>query len=89
MAPSLTEEAPQVFATAEKSKLNETVCGDGLLCHVTGAHEASLTATQTLTARNPSLQVTKDHRIKMEEAPILRPGPRDVLLHIKATGICG
>jgi L-iditol 2-dehydrogenase len=38
---------------------------------------------------NPSLQVTADHRIEMLEAPIERPGPGDVLLHIKATGICG
>lgn len=38
---------------------------------------------------NPSLQVTADHRIEMLEAPRERPGPGDVLLHIKATGICG
>jgi L-iditol 2-dehydrogenase len=38
---------------------------------------------------NPSLQVTADHRIEILEAPIERPGPGDVLLHIKATGICG
>jgi L-iditol 2-dehydrogenase len=38
---------------------------------------------------NPSLQVTADHRIEMLEGPIERPGPGDVLLHIKATGICG
>ncbi|KAF2090193.1 GroES-like protein [Saccharata proteae CBS 121410] len=38
---------------------------------------------------NPSLQVTADHRIKMVEAPIERPGPGQVLLHVKTTGICG
>lgn len=38
---------------------------------------------------NPSLQVTADHQIKMVEAPVVEPGPGDVLLHIKATGICG
>ncbi|KAF2094759.1 alcohol dehydrogenase [Rhizodiscina lignyota] len=38
---------------------------------------------------NPSLQVTADHRIKMVEAPIHAPGPGEVLLHIKTTGICG
>ncbi|KAI1334580.1 alcohol dehydrogenase [Xylariaceae sp. FL0016] len=38
---------------------------------------------------NPSVQVTADHRIKMEEAPVTEPGPGEVLLHIKATGICG
>lgn len=38
---------------------------------------------------NPSLQVTADHQIKMVPAPILKPGPNEVLLHVKATGICG
>jgi L-iditol 2-dehydrogenase len=38
---------------------------------------------------NPSLQVTADHQIKMEEAPIGKPGHGEVLLHIKCTGICG
>ncbi|ORY72083.1 chaperonin 10-like protein [Pseudomassariella vexata] len=38
---------------------------------------------------NPSLQVTADHQIKMVEAPVQEPGPGDVLLHIKATGVCG
>lgn len=38
---------------------------------------------------NPSLQVTPDHRIKSVEVPVYAPGPDEVLLHIKATGICG
>lgn len=38
---------------------------------------------------NPSLQVTADHRIKLEEAPIQEPGPGEVLIHVKTTGICG
>lgn len=38
---------------------------------------------------NPSLVVTADHRVLMAEAPIHNPGPGEVLLHIKATGICG
>ncbi|EXA31512.1 alcohol dehydrogenase [Fusarium oxysporum f. sp. pisi HDV247] len=38
---------------------------------------------------NPCLTVTADHRIKMEEAPILEPGVGEVLLHVRATGICG
>ncbi|KAK6827391.1 hypothetical protein PG987_010732 [Apiospora arundinis] len=38
---------------------------------------------------NPALQVTADHQIKMVEAPVEQPGPGQVLLHIKATGICG
>ncbi|KAL4780685.1 chaperonin 10-like protein [Aspergillus varians] len=38
---------------------------------------------------NPSLQVTADHQIKLVEAPIHSPGKDEVLLRIKATGICG
>lgn len=42
------------------------------------------------TARpNPSLQATADHRLKMVEAPVPEPGHGEVLLHVKATGICG
>jgi len=38
---------------------------------------------------NPSLQVTADHKIKLVPAPVYSPGPNEVLLHVKATGICG
>lgn len=38
---------------------------------------------------NPSLQVTADHNLKLVEAPVHAPGHGEVLLHIKATGICG
>ncbi|KAL4923528.1 putative alcohol dehydrogenase [Aspergillus undulatus] len=38
---------------------------------------------------NPSLQITADHKIKLVEAPIHSPGKGQVLLQIKATGICG
>lgn len=38
---------------------------------------------------NPSLQVTADHNVLMKDAPVQAPGPGEVLLHIKATGICG
>ncbi|KAF2465389.1 sorbitol dehydrogenase [Lindgomyces ingoldianus] len=38
---------------------------------------------------NPSLQVTADHQLKQVEAPVYPPGPGEVLLHIKATGVCG
>ena len=38
---------------------------------------------------NPSLQVTADHNLKQVEAPVYAPGHGDVLLHIKATGVCG
>lgn len=39
--------------------------------------------------KNPSLQVTANQRIKMVDAPIRKPGSGEVLLHVKATGICG
>ncbi|PHH58966.1 hypothetical protein CDD82_2599 [Ophiocordyceps australis] len=38
---------------------------------------------------NPCLVVTADGRLKMEKAAIEEPGPDEVLLHIRATGICG
>lgn len=38
---------------------------------------------------NPSLQVTADHRLKSIDAPVLAPSAGQVLLHIKATGVCG
>ncbi|PHH81614.1 hypothetical protein CDD83_3536 [Cordyceps sp. RAO-2017] len=38
---------------------------------------------------NPALVVTADGQVKMEEAPIAEPGPDEVLLHVRATGICG
>jgi L-iditol 2-dehydrogenase len=38
---------------------------------------------------NPSLQVTADHRLKQVDAPVYAPAAGEVLLHIKATGVCG
>ncbi|KAF2621493.1 sorbitol dehydrogenase-like protein [Macroventuria anomochaeta] len=38
---------------------------------------------------NPSLQVTADHNLKQEDAPVYAPAQGEVLLHIKATGVCG
>lgn len=38
---------------------------------------------------NPSLLVTADHKLKQEEAPVYAPAKGEVLLHIKATGVCG
>lgn len=39
--------------------------------------------------KNPALVVTADHKISIEDAPIHEPGPSDVLIHVRATGICG
>jgi L-iditol 2-dehydrogenase len=38
---------------------------------------------------NPSIQVTADHKLKQVEAPVHSPRPGEVLLHVKATGVCG
>lgn len=37
---------------------------------------------------NPSLQATADHHLKQIDAPVLAPQRGEVLLQIKATGIC-
>ncbi|OTA98174.1 hypothetical protein M426DRAFT_259670 [Hypoxylon sp. CI-4A] len=39
--------------------------------------------------KNPSLQVTEDHQIKLVDAPIIEPGHGEVTLQIKCSGICG
>ncbi|KAK6386308.1 hypothetical protein LTS17_001883 [Exophiala oligosperma] len=39
--------------------------------------------------RNPSLYVTPDHDVRVEESPIPPPSPTEVLIHVRATGICG
>lgn len=38
---------------------------------------------------NISLQATADHTLKQVEAPVFAPREGEVLLQIKATGICG
>ena len=45
--------------------------------------------TLTTALPNPSLQVTADHNIKLVETPVYAPQRDQVLLQIKATGICG
>ncbi|KAL1994206.1 hypothetical protein VTN49DRAFT_2875 [Thermomyces lanuginosus] len=58
---------------------------------VIGTKAASTDAEvlQNLPLPNPSLQVTADQQIKLVEAPVYKPKRGEVLLHIKATGICG
>jgi L-iditol 2-dehydrogenase len=53
--------------------------------------EATAAAPEIIKAPrpNPTLQVTADHRLKAVEAPVYAPRAGEVLLHIKATGICG
>lgn len=38
---------------------------------------------------NPSLQVTADHNLKAVDAPVFAPKRGEVLVHVKATGVCG
>ncbi|OIW31513.1 GroES-like protein [Coniochaeta ligniaria NRRL 30616] len=55
-----------------------------------GAHKTAVSnGTISTSLRNPSLQVTADHRLKQVEAPVYAPRAGEVLLHIKATGVCG
>jgi hypothetical protein len=61
----------------------------GSPCCATEANGVSATVEEMKNARNPSLQVTADHKLKMVDAPVLKPGKGEVLLHIKVTGICG
>ncbi|PHH61595.1 hypothetical protein CDD81_8110 [Ophiocordyceps australis] len=53
--------------------------------HIAGGNSCSSSSA----VANPSLVVTADGRLKMENAAIEEPGPNEVLLHIRATGICG
>ncbi|KIW04692.1 uncharacterized protein PV09_04426 [Verruconis gallopava] len=53
------------------------------------ANVQSLKVTPRSYRSNPSIQVTPDKQIKKVEAPIETPGKGQVLVHIKATGICG
>lgn len=66
---------------------NDTIRPNGKDAHV--EHASDTGVADLLKYGNPSLKVTADHRIKMEEAPIQEPGPGEVLIHIKTTGICG
>jgi hypothetical protein len=89
MASSLVEVVAPPLAAMQQAKLNGTKSAGTPSCCVSGIDAASSTVAEMSKVENPSLQVTKDHTLKMAAAPILQPGPKDVLLHIKATGICG
>lgn len=75
--------APVIFDTTSsdvksaKSMLQKTI---------NGSSEKKVLSTPL---PNPSLQVTADHNLKQEDAPVYAPGYGEVLLHIKATGVCG
>ncbi|KIW97854.1 uncharacterized protein Z519_01438 [Cladophialophora bantiana CBS 173.52] len=47
------------------------------------------TASKFAAYKNPSLFVTSNHSIHLEETSIPKPRPTEVLIHVRATGICG
>lgn len=51
--------------------------------------EALPDVKQLIKYGNPSLHVTPDHQIHLQETEIPTPGPLEALIHVKATGICG
>ncbi|KAI2464926.1 GroES-like protein [Annulohypoxylon bovei var. microspora] len=68
------------------------VNGDHVNGHTNGhtnGHSNDHTNGHATGFKNPSLQVTEDHRLKLVDAPIEEPGPGEVTLQIKCSGICG
>ena len=84
---------PSLIETVRPSQDTETLLSAsklaGSLCCATEVNGVPATVEEMKNARNPSLQVTADHKLKMVDAPVLKPGKGEVLLHIKVTGICG
>lgn len=89
MAPALNKVVVPPPAAMQQPELTGTKPAGTPSCCVSGIDATSSTAAEMSKVANPSLQVTKDHTLKMVAAPIPLPGPKDVLLHIKVTGICG
>ncbi|KAH0522557.1 hypothetical protein TsFJ059_006383 [Trichoderma semiorbis] len=77
MAPAIISngDSPEISATTGLKDIAATALNGGSIIHTSRP--------------NPSLQATADHKLKMVEAPVLEPKRGEVLLHIKATGICG
>ncbi|KAI7774005.1 hypothetical protein LA080_009469 [Diaporthe eres] len=59
------------------------------MAHTDGSGNADARQVIQAPLPNPSLQATADHNLKSADAPVYAPGPGEVLLHVKATGICG
>ncbi|EMR62760.1 putative sorbitol dehydrogenase protein [Eutypa lata UCREL1] len=57
--------------------------------HANGHCDTEHAKTDAYNFRNPSLFVTPDHQLKMVDGPIEQPGPGEVTLQIKCSGICG
>ena len=86
MVPSLIE---MVQPSQDTETLLSASKSTGSPCYATEVNGIPATVEEMKNARNPSLQVTADHKLKMVDAPVLKPGKGEVLLHIKVTGICG
>lgn len=94
---------PTPLHTSQKSRYSRCHCFENSRLNMAPSvlvdqseQAAVAVATKSLDCRvikpslpNPSLQVTADHRLKSVEAPVYAPGQGEVLVHIKATGICG
>ncbi|KAJ9647929.1 hypothetical protein H2199_001705 [Coniosporium tulheliwenetii] len=77
MAPSILLEKPahERISNPRATKANGT--------------EPLANGTLRVPLSNPSLQTTADHQLKQVDAPVYAPKRGEVLLHIKATGVCG
>ena len=80
MAPSIVLDPAQQNGTQAKTPFPATS---------TIISQPTKGTTITTPLPNPSLQVTADHNLKQVGAPVYAPGVGEVLLHIKATGVCG
>ncbi|PVH89311.1 GroES-like protein [Cadophora sp. DSE1049] len=78
MAPSIVDTTPETLETQAKS-----------ISHINNNSDENAFQVKSPQLSNPSLQVTAEKTIKLVEAPIRKPQFGEVLLHIKATGICG
>ncbi|KAM0250879.1 hypothetical protein ACHAQJ_008457 [Trichoderma viride] len=76
--------APTTTINGDSSEMSATARLKAVVA--TSANGGKIIDTQR---PNPSLQATADHCLKLVEAPVPEPGHGEVLLHIRATGICG
>lgn len=55
----------------------------------TNGHAKAHADGEACSFRNPSLEVDPEHKLTMVDGPIVEPGPGEVSLQIKCSGICG
>ncbi|KAH7399966.1 putative alcohol dehydrogenase [Cadophora sp. MPI-SDFR-AT-0126] len=78
MAPSIVDATEETLEPQAKS-----------ISHINNDSNKNASQVKSPQLSNPSLQVTAEKTIKLVNAPIRKPESGEVLLHIKATGICG